>query len=42
MVPLKVSEGDEKQFKTATNCWLCNQPLSFSKAEDHFQLTGKR
>ena len=41
--PLKMSAGDERNFKKATHCWICNKKykLADEPVRDHCHITGK-
>ena len=41
IVPMQMSAGEEHNFKTAYECYLCEEPLGNDKVRDHCHLTGK-
>ena len=38
---LEMSQEEEVQFQLAEECWLCGNPLDYTKVRDHDHLTGK-
>ncbi len=40
VVPMKLTDEEERQFKAAENCYLCNQKLNYDAVRDHCHLTG--
>ena len=40
-IPIKMTKKDEKNFKTAKNCYACKQKLGNDRVRDHCHHTGK-
>ena len=40
-IPIRMTKYDEKNFKTAKNCYACKQKLGNDRVRDHCHLTGK-
>ena len=41
VVPMKLSEEEERSFRSADVCYLCEEPLGADRVRDHCHLTGK-
>ena len=41
VVPKKLTEDEERSFRSADNCHLCDELLGANRARDHCHLTGK-
>ena len=41
VVPIKISEQEEKSFKSAVKCYACGLDLKKDRVRDHCHLTGK-
>ena len=40
IVPIQLSVEEEHDFKTAYDCYLCEEPLGIGRVRDHCHLTG--
>ena len=40
-IPIRMTEKNEENFKTAENCYACKQKLGYDRVRDHCHLTGK-